>query len=214
VALDDVTGPEPRYKRAFDRGVIIAAHLSLAPVWLLLWTFIPLAIWLEDRGPVFYRQRRLGRGGRVFTVLKFRTMVPDAETDTGAVWAQSDDPRITRVGRILRPTAMDELPQLINIWRGDMSFVGPRAERPELHEEFASEIPGFSRRLEVRPGLTGLAQVCGAYDLHPAAKLAYDLEYVDRMSFRLDVTIMLRSILNTLLARWDKPQQGNDGGGP
>ena len=213
MAPDDVARPEPRYKRPFDRGVIMAAHLLLAPVWLLLWTLIPLAIWLEDRGPVFYRQRRVGHRGRVFTVLKFRTMVPDAESRTGAVWAQSTDPRITRVGRILRPTAMDELPQLINIWRGDMSFVGPRAERPELHEEFAAEIPNFPRRLEVRPGLTGLAQVSGAYDLHPAAKLAYDLQYVERMGFRLDARIMLRSILNTLLARWDKPQRGNEGGG-
>ena len=122
-------------------------------------------------------------------------MIPDAERDTGAVWSTSNDPRVTQVGRILRWTALDELPQLLNIWKGEMSLVGPRAERPELHEKFVGEITGFERRLEVRPGLTGLAQVKGAYDL----------EYIQKMSLWLDVKLILISIRNTLLAKWDRP---------
>ena len=132
-------------------------------------------------------------------------MIPDAERDTGAVWSTSNDPRVTQVGRILRWTALDELPKLLNIWKGEMSLVGPRAERPELHEKFVGEITGFERRLEVRPGLTGLAQVKGAYDLEPAEKLRYDLEYIQKMSLWLDVKLILISIRNTLLAKWDRP---------
>jgi len=161
---------DPRYKRILDISILILAHALpvLFPIWALLWILIPLGIWLEDRGPVFYRQQRVGKNGRLFTVRKFRTMVPDAERHTGVVWSTDNDPRVTRVGRILRWTALDELPQILNIWNGQMSLVGPRAERPELHEQFVREIPGFERRLEVRPGLTGLAQVKGAYDLNPA----------------------------------------------
>lgn len=197
---------EPLYKRPFDLTVLVAAHFfpPLVPVWLLLWTLIPLFIWLEDRGPILYRQRRMGKGGRIFTVLKFRTMVPDAERMTGPVWASEDDPRITHIGRLLRRTALDELPQVINILRADMSFVGPRSERPELHEEFMKKLPAFHKRLQVRPGLTGLAQVSGEYNLPPAEKLKYDLDYISRMSLWLDVKLMLISVRNTLLAKWDK----------
>ena len=194
------------YKRPFDLGVLILAHLFplLIPVWLLLWTLIPLLVWLEDRGPIFYRQRRIGKDGRTFIVLKFRTMVVDAETATGPVWASDQDPRITRVGRLLRRTALDELPQVINILKGEMSFVGPRSERPELHEEFVRELPAFQHRLQVRPGLTGLAQVNGDYNLPPGEKLKYDLDYIARMSLGLDVKLILISLRNTLLARWDR----------
>ena len=115
------------WKRPFDLAVLTLVHLALAPVWLLLWTAIPLAIWLHDRGPVFYTQRRLGKHGRVFRVYKFRSMIPNAEEDTGAVWAADDDPRVTPVGRFLRDRALDELPQVINMWKGDYSLVGPRA---------------------------------------------------------------------------------------
>jgi len=194
------------YKRRFDLAVLLLA-LSfplLVPVWLFIWTMVPMLIWLEDRGPVFYRQRRLGKGGRPFTALKFRTMVQDAEQLTGPMWASGSDPRITRVGKILRRTALDELPQIINIFKGEMSFVGPRAERPELHEQFVRELPEFENRLRIRPGLTGLAQVNGDYDLSPAEKLKYDLEYVSKMSLWLDVRLMLSSVLNSLMARWDR----------
>jgi lipopolysaccharide/colanic/teichoic acid biosynthesis glycosyltransferase len=194
------------YKRPFDLTVLITAHLLLAPVWALCWSVIPLLIWLQDRGPIFYCQQRVGKNGRIFVVRKFRTMIPDAERHTGAVWSTGNDSRITRVGRILRWTALDELPQLLNIWKGEMSLVGPRAERPEFHEKFVREIPGFQSRLQVLPGLTGLAQVKGAYDLGPEEKLRYDLRYIQNMSLWLDLKLILISIQNTLLAKWDHPQ--------
>ena len=140
----------------------------------------------------------------MFSVLKFRTMVADAEKETGPIWAQADDPRVTRVGRVLRATALDELPQVVNIWKGEMSFVGPRAERPELHQRFIEEIPGFERRLQVRPGLTGLAQVYGPYNLPPVEKLKYDLKYIEQMSPWLDIKLLALSWLNTFTGRWDE----------
>ena len=186
-----------------DLSILLSAHIAVAPVWLAIWAVVPLAIWLEDRGPIFYRQRRLGLNGRPFNVLKFRTMIPNAEKHTGAIWATKDDPRITRVGRILRRTALDELPQVVNIARGDMSFVGPRSERPELHAEFAKSVPGFERRLAVLPGLTGLAQVKGDYNLPPVEKLAYDIYYIRHWSLWLDVGLLVASIAKTFTLAWD-----------
>ena len=190
------------WKRPFDLAILIAVHVVLAPLWIVLWTFIPLAIWLHDRGPVFYTQPRLGKGGRVFRVYKFRSMVPDAERMSGAVWASENDPRITPVGRVLRNRALDELPQVINMFRGDLSLVGPRAERPELAAEIAKRVPDFERRLLVRPGLTGLAQVYGAYDTEPQNKLRYDMLYMRRMSPWLDLKLLVTSVWVTLLAKW------------
>jgi lipopolysaccharide/colanic/teichoic acid biosynthesis glycosyltransferase len=186
----------------FDLTVLVAAHVMLAPLWALLWTLIPLAIKLDDRGPVFYSQKRMGRDGKLFTVRKFRSMVIDAEKATGAVWAGRDDPRITRVGRILRKTAMDELPQVLNIWKGEMSIVGPRPERPELHAQFVKKTPDFGKRLQARPGMAGMAQVYGNYDSLPPEKLAYDLAYIRSMSLRLDVKLITLAVLNTVMARW------------
>ncbi len=199
-----VTAKDKLYKRPFDLTVLVLAHVLLFPLWLLLWTFIPLAIWLQDRGPIFYKQTRIGRGGKVFTIRKFRTMVPDAERMTGAVWATLRDPRITTLGRILRTTALDELPQVLNIWRGEMSIVGPRSERPELHAQFVQQYPGFEQRLAVRPGLTGLAQVKGEYNLPPNEKLVYDLDYIRRMSLWLDIKLITISAWNTVVGRWDR----------
>lgn len=193
---------EPRYKRPFDLAVLVAAHIVLAPLWLALWVLIPLAIKLDDRGPVFYSQKRIGRGGKLFTVRKFRSMVANAESGTGAVWASRNDPRITRVGRILRHTALDELPQILNVWTGDMSLVGPRPERPELHRQFTAETPAFDRRLDARPGMAGMAQLYGNYDLSPPEKLAYDLRYIRSMSLFMDVKLLTLAALNTVLARW------------
>ncbi len=190
------------WKRPFDLAILIAVHVVLAPLWIVLWTLIPLAIWLHDRGPVFYTQPRLGKGGRVFRAYKFRSMVPDAERISGAVWASENDPRITPVGRVLRNRALDELPQVINMFRGDLSLVGPRAERPELAAEIARRVPEFERRLLVRPGLTGLAQVYGAYDTDPHAKLRYDTLYMRRMSPWLDLKLLVMSVWVTLLAKW------------
>lgn len=192
------------YKRPLDITIILIAHLFplLFPVWVLLWVLIPLAIWLEDRGPIFYRQRRVGKTGRVFTVLKFRSMVPNADQQ-GPAWTTVSDPRITRVGRVLRKTALDELPEVLSIWKGDMSFVGPRALDVEEQHWLEAQIPSFQERLAVRPGLTGLAQVYDRAD-DGLTKLGYDLEYIQRMNPFLDLRLMFLSARNTLLAKWDQ----------
>ena len=176
-----------RYKRAYDLAVLGMAHLFplMALVWVLLWTLIPLAIWLEDRGPVFFRQKRVGKAGREFTFLKFRTMVPDAEAQ--GLMTSDRDPRITRVGSILRRTALDELPQVINILRGDMSFVGPRALPTEMHKEAAREVGRFPERLEITPGLTGVAQLYLPRHCHARRRLGYDMWYTRNAGLWLDV---------------------------
>jgi lipopolysaccharide/colanic/teichoic acid biosynthesis glycosyltransferase len=199
------TAPRAReklYKRPFDLAVIVLAHLLLLPVWILLWGLIPLLIWLEDRGPVFYPQKRVGKEGRVFTILKFRTLVQNADKMVQA-WTVPDQRYVTRIGRILRSTALDELPQVLNILTGDMSFVGPRAMPLNEFQEFQDKIPGLEQRLAVRPGLTGMAQVYGEGVRDAREKLRYDLDYVQRMSLLLDVKLMLLSVRNTVLARWD-----------
>lgn len=190
------------YKRLLDLGILVLAHLTLLPVWVCLWTVIPLLIWLEDRGPVFYSQLRVGQHGKEFTVRKFRTMVPDA-AQRGPGWTLPSDPRITRTGRFLRKTALDELPELLSIWKGDMSFVGPRALAVDEHRQLAEQIPDFHLRMAVKPGLTGLAQV---YNLTDEAidKLKYDLEYIDGANLWLDLKLMVLSVRNTLLAQWDQ----------
>lgn len=190
------------YKPWFDLTLLILAHLLLLPVWILIWTSIPIFIWLGDRGPVFYKQARVGKGGQTFTVLKFRTMVPDAE-DKGAAWTVDKDPRITPFGRVLRRTALDELPEIINIWKREMSFVGPRALDVEEHRSLENLVPGFESRLEVLPGLTGLAQI---YDPTDDAhdKLRFDSEYIKNMSPWLDVKLLILSVLNTAAGKWDR----------
>lgn len=153
----------PRYKRPYDLLIVVVFGLLLIPVWLPLCMLTAAAIWLCDRGLVFYTQDRLGKGGRVFRIPKFRTMVCDAERETGPVWAEPDAPRITAVGRILRPLQIDRLTQLVNVLRGEMSLVGPRPERPEIAGQLERDVPGCSRRLSVQPGLAGLAHVRGSY---------------------------------------------------
>ena len=167
---DEDTRVGDGYKRAFDLTILVTSLVVLAPIWLLVCAVILLAIWLDDRGPLFYAQRRVGRGGREFTAFKFRTMLDDAEKLTGPVWAAGHDPRTTRVGKVLRPLHLDEMPQLLNILRGDMSLVGPTPGAPGAGAAFRRmRLPGFSSRLRVLPGLTGLAQVRGRYDLHLAS---------------------------------------------
>ena len=178
-----------RYKRFFDLCAVGVATVLLLPLWMVLCMAIPLAIRLESRGPALYRQARLGRGGRVFLMFKFRTMVDRAERRTGPVWAEWSDARVTRVGRFLRRWHLDELPQLVNVVRGEMSLVGPRPERPELAARIEREIPEFSRRLRVRPGIMGMAQAVGPYHLHPRRKLHYDNLYIATMSPWLDLRL-------------------------
>jgi len=198
-----------KLKRPLDLLMIIAGLLFplLWPLWFIVIFIIPLLIWIEDRGPIFYSQNRIGKNKKVFKVIKFRTMIPDAEKASGAVWSTKDDPRITRIGHLLRITALDEIPQLVNILKGEMSFVGPRAERPELHEKFSKEIPGFDKRLDVTPGLSGLAQINGSYDLDPKEKLVFDIDYSKKMSLFFDIKIIIVSVFNSISARWDQPDK-------
>ena len=193
-------------KRAFDVIVSGAGLIVFSPISLL----IALAIKLDDGGPVLFSQERVGLNGRVFLAHKFRSMVVDAERDTGAVQATLDDPRITRVGRVLRATAFDELPQLWNILIGDMSVVGPRPLRPGESDTTAdgrhvplSAIPGYERRHRVRPGLTGLAQVHAPRDLPRTGKFRYDLLYQRRAGLCLDLRLVIQSFWITARGRWE-----------
>jgi len=193
-------------KRIFDATLAAAGLVLSAPFWAIF----AAAIKLEDGGPVFFRQPRVGLNGRVFDALKFRSMRVDAEAVTGAVQATEHDPRVTRVGRWMRVTAMDELPQLWNILRGDMSFVGPRALRPGEIEAGADgrlvaleDVPGFEYRIRVRPGLTGLAQVYARRDLPRRQKFRYDRLYVETRSWTGDVRLILLSFWISVLGRWE-----------
>ena len=193
-------------KRAFDMALAGAGLVLSAP----LWAAFAAAIKLEDGGPIFFTQERVGLGGRTFTALKFRSMRPDAEAATGAIQATERDPRVTAVGRFMRATAMDELPQLWNIFRGDMSFVGPRALRPGEIEADSDgqltkleDVPGFAHRIKVRPGLTGIAQVYARRDLPRRQKFRYDRLYVNRGSFALDLRLILLSFWISVLGTWE-----------
>jgi len=193
-------------KRAFDLALSGAGLLASAPLWALF----AAAIRIEDGGPVFFRQERAGIGGRPFMAFKFRSMRPDAEAGVGAIQAAEHDPRVTRVGRFLRATAMDELPQLWNIFRGDMSFVGPRALRPGEIErgrdgvlERLEDVPGYAMRISVRPGLTGVAQVYAPRDVPRRHKFRYDRIYVRRRSWWLDVRLILISFWISVHGTWE-----------
>jgi lipopolysaccharide/colanic/teichoic acid biosynthesis glycosyltransferase len=196
--MDSGTTTYDVLKRSADIVVAALALMLSIPFWL--WAM--LAIALSDGLPFLYPQTRVGRGGRIFSIHKFRSMIKEAERYTGAVLADKDDPRVTRVGRLMRKTAIDEIPQLISIFKGDMSWVGPRPERPEFVREFLRTIPGYALRYEVKPGLTGLAQVCGHYLSTPAEKLVYDRHYIKRRSLWLDLQIYVISWANTLFGRW------------
>lgn len=196
---------EARVKRAFDIAFAAAGLLLTAPLWVI----IPAAIRFDDGGPVFFRQSRSGLRGREFVVAKFRSMVVDAERD-GARQAVPGDARITRVGRWLRATAMDELPQLWNILVGDMSVVGPRALRPGEIEADGDgtlvrleDVPGFALRSSVRPGLTGVAQVYAPRELPRRQKFRYDRVYIRRQSFWVDVQLILLSLWVSLSGNWE-----------
>jgi lipopolysaccharide/colanic/teichoic acid biosynthesis glycosyltransferase len=161
---------------------------------MLITGVLVILVRMTSRGPGIYSQQRVGRGGKVFTLYKIRTMRIDAEVSTGPVWTQDNDPRITPVGRVLRKLHMDEFPQLLNVVRGDMSLIGPRPERPEFTQVLAKEIPGYLDRLAVRPGITGLAQI----NLPPDSdldsvrkKLAVDLDYIEKADWYLDARIAL-----------------------
>jgi lipopolysaccharide/colanic/teichoic acid biosynthesis glycosyltransferase len=191
--------PDAIAKRGLDIFVSAFGLVVSIPFWVTIGT----VILLEDGWPILYTQQRVGRHGRIFRVYKFRSMRKDAERLTGAVFAEREDPRITGVGRILRKAALDEIPQLINIFRGDMSWVGPRPERPEFVARFSREAAGYGIRHEVQPGLTGMAQVHARYYTAVGDKLRYDLHYIRHGSLWLDFRLFVRSWLITAKARWD-----------
>jgi lipopolysaccharide/colanic/teichoic acid biosynthesis glycosyltransferase len=192
-------------KRAFDMALAGFGLVASSPLWILFGA----AIKLEDGGPIFYTQERVGLRGTVFDALKFRSMRPDAEAVVGAVQAVEDDPRVTRIGRLMRATAMDELPQLWNIFRGDMSFVGPRALRPGEVEGSGGAvvhmeaIPGYAARIAVRPGLTGIAQIYAPRDVPRRQKFRYDRLYVRRQSMLLDLRLILLSFWISFRGTWE-----------
>ena len=177
-------------KRAFD--VLLA--LLVVVISLPLIPLLAIVIRADSRGSIFYRQQRVGQGGRRFDVFKLRTMTSGAEDESGAVMADPGDSRVTRVGRFLRRSRLDELPQALNVLSGSMSFVGPRPERPEFVEGLLERVPGYDARLIVRPGITGLAQVSGGYGTDAERKLKYDLIYIRNLSLLLDLKILLHTL--------------------
>lgn len=177
-------------KRLMDIVLCSFAMLFAAPIMAA----VAAAIKLEDGGPVFFKQKRMTRGGREFDILKFRSMIVDAEKYAGAVLATEDDPRITKVGRFIRATRLDELPQILNILKGDMSIVGPRPERKVIADEYYKEIPEFAYRLKVRGGLTGYAQIYGKYNTSAYDKLRLDLMYIENYSLMLDIKLIILTL--------------------
>ena len=185
-----ISGGQRILKRIFDLFFSILALIVFSPIFVI----VAVAIKLEDRGPVFYKQDRVTIGGKVFGIVKFRSMIEDAEKDGKPIPAGEDDNRITKVGRFIRATRIDELPQLINIIAGDMSIVGPRPERVEHVEKYTQDIPEFAFRLKVKGGLTGVAQVFGKYNTSPLNKLKMDLYYITNYSLLLDLQIIFETI--------------------
>ncbi len=186
------------FRRLFDIFVSLTLLILLFPLFII----VAIAIKLETPGPIIYSQQRLGYEGRIFAVHKFRSMVQDAEKKTGPAWATKQDPRVTKVGRFLRKTRIDELPQLLNVLKGDMSFIGPRPERPFFANQFKKQIPFYMARLKTKPGITGLAQVTVGYDEtieDVKEKIKKDIEYIEnRNSFLFNLKILLKTVLVVL----------------
>lgn len=177
------------YQRVLDIVLSVIGLLIGIPLMVIFGILIKV----EDNGPITYKQERLGKGGKKFYIYKLRSMRTDAEK-FGAQWAEKEDPRVTKVGKFIRKTRIDEIPQLFNIIKGDMSIIGPRPERPLFTEEFNEEIPGFINRLAVKPGLTGWAQVNGGYEISPREKLTEDMYYIKNRSVLLDFKILFKTV--------------------
>jgi len=180
------------FKRTVDLLFSLTGFILLSPFFLI----IALLIKFTSKGPVFYRQTRVGLDGKTFKIIKFRTMILDAEKETGAIWSPPNDKRVTKIGRILRKFSIDELPQLLNVLKGDMSLVGPRPERPELVEKFKNNIPKYMLRHSVKTGMTGWAQVHGLRGNTPLDKrIEFDIYYIQNWSLKLDLEILWRTVL-------------------
>lgn len=194
----------PEWEKKAKRLLDIVASFSILIITSPIMILTAIAIKLDSKGPVFFKQERSGLNGKEFLVYKFRSMVSDAEAKTGPVWSTKDDPRITRVGKLIRKVRIDELPQMINVLKGEMSLVGPRPERPYFVDMLSKEIPYYKRRLKVRPGVTGWAQVKHKYDESiedVKMKLNYDLFYIENMSLRLDIKIIFRTVFVVLFGK-------------
>ncbi|WP_027701368.1 sugar transferase [Metaclostridioides mangenotii] len=177
------------YQRVLD---VVLSLLGLV-IGIPIIAIFGILIKIDDKGPITYKQERLGKCGKSFYIYKLRSMRLDAEK-YGAQWAEKDDPRITKVGKFIRKTRIDEIPQLFNILKGDMGLIGPRPERPNFTVQFNEEIPGFINRLAIKPGLTGWAQVNGGYEITPEEKLIEDIYYIKNRSVLLDLKILLRTV--------------------
>jgi exopolysaccharide biosynthesis polyprenyl glycosylphosphotransferase len=191
---------EKKVKRALDLLFSFFALLITLPVT----SVIAALIKIESEGPIIFKQKRTGQNGKEFNVYKFRSMVNDAEKLSGPVWSTKDDPRITKIGKFIRKVRIDEIPQMLDVLKGEMSLVGPRPERPYFVEKLSKEIPLYKRRLKVRPGVTGWAQVKHKYDetLEDVnTKLRYDLFYIENMSLRMDFKILFRTIFVVLFGK-------------
>ena len=182
-------------KRLFDIVSSSLAIVILSPLWVV----VSIMITCDSKGPVFFRKGRRSKDGRVFEMLKFRSMVVDAEKKGAGLFNYKDDPRVTKVGRFLRDSSIDELPQLFNILKGDMTFVGPRPERPELFDEIVKDIPEFRYRLTVKAGLTGYAQIYGKYNTSMRDKLLLDIYYIENYSLISDIRLMVMTLKVVLI---------------
>ncbi|MCZ7610585.1 MAG: sugar transferase [Ignavibacterium sp.] len=191
---------EKKLKRVIDLIISLLILVLSAPITILT----AIAIKIDSKGPVLFKQERLGQNGKPFNVLKFRSMIQDAEKYTGPVWSQKDDPRVTRMGKFVRKVRIDEIPQMFNVLKGEMSLVGPRPERAYFVEKLSKEIPYYKRRLKVRPGITGWAQIKHKYDESiedVKIKIKYDLFYIENMSLRMDFKILLRTVFVVLFGK-------------
>jgi exopolysaccharide biosynthesis polyprenyl glycosylphosphotransferase len=191
---------EKKLKRLMDIFVSLLLLILNSPIMLIS----SIAIKIDSKGPILFKQERMGQNGKLFKVLKFRSMINDAEKYSGPVWSQKDDPRVTKMGKLIRKFRIDELPQMYNVLKGEMSLVGPRPERAFFVEKLSQEIPYYKRRLKVRPGITGWAQVKHKYDEtieDVKIKLRYDLFYIENMSIRMDLKILLRTVFVVLIGK-------------
>ena len=191
--LDPATLPKRTVYHAFKRGFDIVGSAVALVVLAIPMAMVAIAIKLDSPGPVLFRQERLGKDGKPFTLVKFRTMCVNAEQG-GAQWALDGDPRVTKLGRFLRDTRFDEVPQFWGVIKGDLSIVGPRPERKVFYNEFCKYIHGFDQRMMVRPGITGLAQVEGGYDLLPEYKIVYDMQYIRDQNLLMDLWILAKTV--------------------
>tara|TARA_B100000745_G_C20096581_1_gene374944 strand:+ start:35 stop:646 length:612 start_codon:yes stop_codon:yes gene_type:complete len=190
-------------KRLLDLIFVFTGIILFFPIIIPLILITIIFIIIEDGFPVLYSQKRLGFNSKEFDLLKFRSMIKDAEKATGPIWAdKNNDPRLTRTGKFIRKYAIDEIPQLLNIIKGDISLVGPRPERPELFHKFSNSLPNFHKRLLAPQGLTGLAQLLGNYDTPPKIKIRYDIIYIKNRSSLLDMKIIILSLLVTIIGNW------------